>query len=142
MKTWLTYLAAAAMGLAFELVLKDTAGFVPFITFMSEIVMKLGVFIVFPLVFVSMMSGTASLTRKSGRTGFTWLSTIFWALFTSAAFACIGVLVFRIFPAAFPMTSTVPESAEQALDLIRFTNALIESGFAFCSLCIVVAESS
>lgn len=114
MKTWLTYLAAAAMGLAFELVLKDTAGFVPFITFMSEIVMKLGVFIVFPLVFVSMMSGTASLTRKSGRTGFTWLSTIFWALFTSAAFACIGVLVFRIFPAAFPMTSTVPESAEQA----------------------------
>ncbi len=102
------------MGLAFELVFKDTVGFTSFMTFMTGIVMRLGIFIVFPLVFASMASGTASLTRKAGRTGFTWLTTIFWALLTSAVFACVGVVVFRFFPAAFPVTSTVPKSAEQA----------------------------
>ncbi len=107
-------MAAAAMGLAFELVFKNTAGFVPFMAFMSETVLRLGIFIVFPLVFVSMAAGTASLTRHPGKTAFTWLSTVFWALFTSASFACIGVLIFKVFPSAFPMTTTVPETAEQA----------------------------
>ena len=59
MKTWLTYLAAAAMGLAFELTFRDSLFFVSSMNFMADVVMKLGAFIVFPLAFFTMASGTA-----------------------------------------------------------------------------------
>lgn len=114
MKTWLTYLAAAAMGLAFELVFRDAAGFAAFMGFMTDIVMKLGIFIVFPLAFFTMASGTASLSRKRGTTSFVLLSSVFWALLTSALLSIAAALLFRVFPAAFPITSTLPESAEKA----------------------------
>lgn len=117
MKTWLTYLAAAFMGLAFELVLKDNAAFLAFMTLFSNVVLKLGTFVVFPLAFFSMTSGTASLSRRKGHGSFMLLSTIFWAGFTSAVLAFVAAILFRVFPAAFPATSTMPESAEQAAAL-------------------------
>ena len=49
MKTWLTYLAAAAMGIAFELTFGNNASFVWSMGILSEIVLKLGIFIVFGL---------------------------------------------------------------------------------------------
>ena len=117
MKTWLTYLVAAAFGLAFEMTFKGSAGYISFISFVAEIVMKMGIFIVFPLAFFTMTSGTASLSRKPGRTSYVWLTTILWAAFTTAALSIITVLLFRVFPAAFPATSTVPESAEKAAEI-------------------------
>ena len=114
MKTWLTYLAAAAMGLAFELTFRNSAGYIAFVSFITEVVLKLGIFIVFPLAFFTMSSGTASLSRKRGRTSYVWLSTIMWALFTTAVLSIAAAFLFRVFPAAFPATSTVPETAEQA----------------------------
>ena len=114
MKTWLTYLAAAAMGLAFEFTFKDSAFFVSCFNFSANLVLKMGIFIVFPLVLATMASGTASLSRKRGDTSFVWLSGIFWALMTSALLATVAAFVFRFFPAAFPATSTSPEIAEQA----------------------------
>ena len=114
MKTWLTYLAAAAMGLAFDLTFRDSAFFVSAMAFISDVVMNLGIFMVFPLAFFTMSSGTASLSRKRGRTSFVWISTIFWALFTSLVLSVAAALIFRLFPTAFPMTSTTPESAQQS----------------------------
>ncbi len=114
MKTWLTYLAAAAMGLAFELNLRDTVLYVSTINFMADVVLKLGMFMVFPLAFFTMSSGTASLTRKRGQSSFIWISTIFWSIFTSVALSICAALLFRLFPAAFPVTSTTPQNAEQA----------------------------
>ena len=126
MKTWLTYLAATAMGLAFELTFRDSAFFISAMTFMSDVVLKLGVFMVFPLAFFTMASGTASLSRKRGRTGFVWISTIFWAIFTSIVLSIIAVLIFRLFPAAFPVTSTTPQSAEQSAAVYKsLTNATL-----------------
>ena len=119
MKTWLTYLAAAAMGLAFELVFKESAAFITCMNFMANVVLRLGIFVVFPLVLFSMTSGTASLTREKGRTSFVWLSSIFWALITSAILSIVAVLLFRIFPAAFPATSSSPATAEQAASLYQ-----------------------
>ena len=113
MKTWLTYLAAAAMGLAFELTFRDSLLFVSCMNFMADVVMKLGVFLVFPLAFFTMASGTASLSRRRGRTSFVWLSTIFWAILTSLVLSACAALVFRILPAAFPVTSTTPTTANQ-----------------------------
>ena len=113
MKTWLTYLAAAAMGLAFELTFRDSLFFVSSINFMADVVMKLGAFIVFPLAFFTMASGTASLSRRRGRTSFVWLSTIFWAILTSLLLSICAALVFRILPASFPTTSTTPTASDQ-----------------------------
>lgn len=113
MKTWLTYLAAAAMGLAFELTFRDSLFFVSSMNFMADVVMKLGAFIVFPLAFITMASGTASLSRRRGRTSFVWLSTLFWALLTSLVLSLCAALVFRFLPAAFPATSTTPAAADQ-----------------------------
>ena len=113
MKTWLTYLAAAAMGLAFELTFRDSLFFVSSVNFMADIVMKLGAFIVFPLAFFTMASGTASLSRRRGRTAFVWMSTLFWAILTSLVLSLCAALVFRILPASFPATSTTPASANQ-----------------------------
>ena len=114
MKTWLTYLAAVAMGLAFELTFRDSTVFVSTMAFLSNVVIKLGIFMVFPLAFFTMSSGTASLSRRRGRTSFVWLSTIFWAIFTSLVLSIIAALIFRLFPAAFPVTSTTPQSAEES----------------------------
>lgn len=113
MKTWLTYLAAAAMGLAFELTLKDSLFFVSSMNFLAGIAMSLGAFLVFPLAFLTMASGTASLSRRRGRTSFVWLSTVFWAILTSLALSIAAGLIFRFYPVAFPNTSTTLKSADQ-----------------------------
>ena len=119
MKTWLTYLAAAAMGLAFELTFKDSYIFVSSMNFMAGAVLKLGVFLVFPLAFFTMASGTASLSRRRGRTSFVCLSTVFWAILTSLLLSVAAALVFRLYPAAFPITSTTPKTADQYSGLYR-----------------------
>ena len=117
MKTWLTYLAAAAMGLAFELTFKNSEFYLTVITFMADVVLKLGIFIVFPLAFFTMTSGTASLTRKKGQNSYVWLSTILWATFTTAVLSIVASLLFRVFPAAFPSTTTSPSNVQQASEL-------------------------
>ena len=114
MKTWLTYLAAAAMGIACELTFGKTAPFIWGVNLLSEIVLYLGIFIVFPLVFFSMSAGTASLSRKRGRGSFVIISSILWAAFTTIVLSFCATLLFRLFPTVFPATSTVPENAEQA----------------------------
>jgi len=127
MKTWLTYLAAAAFGLAFELTFKNSAGYIAFVSFVTEIVLKLGIFIVFPLAFFTMSSGTASLSRKRGRTTYVWLSTILWAMFTTAVLSVVSVFLFRVFPAAFPATTTLPANAEQAYRMEALIASVTES---------------
>lgn len=117
MKTWLTYLAAAAMGLAFELAFHGSGFYLSFVTFMADVMLKLGIFIVFPLAFFTMTSGTASLTRKRGHNSYVWLSTILWATFTTAVLSIAAGLLFRVFPAELPSTSTTPVNAVQASEL-------------------------
>ncbi|MBQ3317869.1 MAG: cation:dicarboxylase symporter family transporter [Spirochaetales bacterium] len=117
MKTWLTYLAAAAMGLAFELTLHGSGFYLSFITFMADVMLKLGIFMVFPLAFFTMTSGTASLTRKRGNNSYVWLSTILWATFTTAVLSIAAGLLFRVFPAVLPTTSTSTANAQQASEL-------------------------
>lgn len=117
MKTWLTYLAAAAMGIAFELTLKNSAYFIWGMNFLSEVVLKLGMFIVFPLAFFSMSAGTASLSRRNGSGTFVFLSSILWAALSTIVLSFCATLIFSAFPAAFPVTSTVPENAQQAAAL-------------------------
>ncbi len=103
MKTWLTYLAAAAMGLAFQVIFKESSFFYSAMNCMSSLTLRLGVFVVFPLVFFSMTAGTASLGKKRGSNGFVWLSTFFWSLLTTIVLSIVASLVFKFLPVAFPI---------------------------------------
>lgn len=123
MKTWLTYLAAAAMGIAFELTFGKSASFLWSVNLLSEIVLYLGIFIVFPLAFFSMSAGTASLSRKKGRGSFVIISSILWAALSTIVLSFFATLLFRLFPTVFPTTSTVPENAEQAAALYESLSA-------------------
>lgn len=104
------------MGLAFELAFHGSGFYLSFVTFMADVMLKLGIFIVFPLAFFTMTSGTASLTRKRGHNSYVWLSTILWATFTTAVLSIAAGLLFRAFPSALPTTSTTPNS-QQASEL-------------------------
>ena len=102
MKTWLTYLAAAAMGLAFQVTFKESSFFYSSMNFMASIAAKLGVFLAFPLVFFAMTAGTSSLARKKGGNSFIWLSSFFWSLLTTVVMTISAALLFRLIPASFP----------------------------------------
>ena len=130
MKTWLTYLAAASMGIAFALTFGESASFIWSVNLLSEIVLYLGVFIVFPLAFFSMSAGTASLSRNKGRGGFVIISSILWATLSTIVMSFCATLLFRLFPTVFPATSTVPESAEQATALYESLSAASPGSFA------------
>ena len=130
MKTWLTYLAAAAMGIAFALAFGESASFIWSVNLLSEIVLYLGVFIVFPLAFFSMSAGTASLSRNKGRGSFVIISSILWATLSTIVLSFCATLLFRFFPTVFPTTSTVPESAEQATALYESLSAASLGSFA------------
>lgn len=105
------------MGIAFELTFRNNAAFLWGMTFISEFVLRLGVFIVFPLAFFSMSSGTASLSRKRGSGSFVIISSVLWAALSAIILSFLATFIFRIFPAAFPATSTVPENADTAAAL-------------------------
>ncbi len=118
MKTWLTYLAAAAMGLAFQVNFKESSFFYETMNFMANLTLKMGIFMVFPLVLVTMTAGTASLKREKGANGFVWISTICWSLLTTVLLSISATLLFKVFPIAFPSTSTSTVSAETATQLV------------------------
>lgn len=111
MKTWLTYLASAAMGLAFQVMFKESSFFYSAMNFMATLTLRLGVFIVFPLVFFSMTAGTASLGKKKGSNGFVWLSTFFWSLLTSLVLSIAAALIFKLLPVSFPVIENTSVTA-------------------------------
>ncbi|MCF0238598.1 MAG: dicarboxylate/amino acid:cation symporter [Sphaerochaetaceae bacterium] len=119
MKTWLSYLGAAAMGLAIQVLFKDNVAFYSIMANISAIMITLGAFIVFPMVLFTMASGTASLGKTKGENSFVWVTTIFWAIFTTLLMAAIGALAFNLFPATFPITTTVPSSTAEASALFE-----------------------
>lgn len=111
MKTWLTYLASAAMGLAFQVMFKESSFFYSAMNFMATLTLRLGVFIVFPLVFFSMTAGTASLGKKKGSNSFVWLSTFFWSLLTSLVLSIVAALIFKLLPVSFPVIENTSVTA-------------------------------
>ena len=119
MKTWLTYLAAASMGIAFALTFGESASFIWSVNLLSEIVLHLGIFIVFPLAFFSMSAGTASLSRKKGRGSFVIISSVLWAALSTIVLSFCATFLFRLFPTVFPASATVPEKADQVAALFE-----------------------
>lgn len=105
MKTWITYLAAAAMGLAATLLFGETVAFQQLMYIISNLLVQFGGLILFPLVFVGFTAGVASL-RKDAKGGVLAWTTILWSLCTTFLLAVVGAVVFHLLPAAFPATSS------------------------------------
>lgn len=105
MKTWITYLAAAAMGLAATLLFGETAAFQQLMYIISSMLVQFGGLILFPLVFIGFTAGTASL-RKDAKGGLLAGTTVLWSLCTTFLLAVIGAVIFRLLPSAFPATSS------------------------------------
>ncbi len=111
MKTWITYLAAAAMGLAATLLFGETAAYQQSMSIISSFLVQFGSFILLPLVFIGFASGVASL-RKDSRGGTVAWTTILWSFCGTVLLTVLGAVAFKFLPAMFPATSTAGANAE------------------------------
>ncbi|MDY0289601.1 MAG: cation:dicarboxylase symporter family transporter [Sphaerochaeta sp.] len=110
MKTWITYLAATAFGLAATLLFGDSGLYQQIMYTATALFIQLGGFILIPIVFFGFSSGIASLRKDSlGRT-FSW-TTILWSILSTLVLVMGAALVFRFFPANFPASSSAGSQA-------------------------------
>lgn len=105
MKTWISYLAATAFGLAATLVFGESSFFQQATYTVTAVLVQLGGFILIPLVFFSFSAGIASL-RKDGK-GCTFArTTVFWSVFSTLLLVLSAAAVFRFLPLPFPASSS------------------------------------
>lgn len=97
MKTWITYPAAILLGFSAHMLL---GGWGPYETLLDVVVpyaRELGLFILFPVVFVLFASATASLRRYKD-TAVVFSSTILWGLFTTLLLSFSGMALALVLP--------------------------------------------
>jgi Na+/H+-dicarboxylate symporter len=104
MKTRITYPIALVLGFVSSLLLRNWAPYRVVITTLSPIVKSLGVFILFPLVFVLALSAIASLRRHKD-TFLVFASTILWALLSALILSFAGMGIFLIKPFGITLTT-------------------------------------
>ncbi|NLZ77314.1 MAG: cation:dicarboxylase symporter family transporter [Spirochaetales bacterium] len=105
MKTWISYLAATAFGLAATLVFGESSFFQQATYTVTAVLVQLGGFILIPFVFFSFSAGIASL-RKDGK-GCTFArTTILWSVFSTLLLALSAAAVFRFLPLSFPASTS------------------------------------
>jgi Na+/H+-dicarboxylate symporter len=105
MKTWITYLAATALGLAATLLFGDMETFRQVMYTTTAFLVQIGGFVLIPLVFFGFSSGIASL-RKDSKGGVFARTSVVWSILSTLLLAFFGVLAFRLFPVMFPVSST------------------------------------
>ncbi|WP_320129051.1 cation:dicarboxylate symporter family transporter [uncultured Sphaerochaeta sp.] len=105
MKTWITYLAATALGLAATLLFGDIAAFRQAMYTITALLVQIGGFVLIPLVFFGFSSGIASL-RKDEKGGIFTRTSITWSVLSTLLLALCGAFIFGLFPVAFPASST------------------------------------
>ena len=93
------------MGLATAMLFGTFSQTAEILSSVSTYLINLGVFIAIPILFVTFASGTASLMKdKRGRK--VALSSVLWAVVTTALLSGLAVLMFMIKPVSFPVTSS------------------------------------
>ncbi|AEV29687.1 Na+/H+ dicarboxylate symporter [Sphaerochaeta pleomorpha str. Grapes] len=105
MKTWITYLAATALGLAATLLFGDMETFRQAMYTITALFVQVGGFVLIPLVFFGFSSGIASL-RKDAKGAVFARTSILWSIISTLLLAICGALAFRLFPVSFPASST------------------------------------
>lgn len=106
MKTWITYAAAIAMGFSASLLLGEFALFDTIVGSVVPVLIDIGVFILFPMVFITFASGISSLRRHS-RTSLMFFTTILWSLFTTMVLSAAAAAVFKLLPFTLNDTTAI-----------------------------------
>ncbi|MHC1691656.1 MAG: cation:dicarboxylase symporter family transporter [Sphaerochaetaceae bacterium] len=136
MKTWITYLAAVAMGLSATLLLGDYAIFTTIMEYTSAVLMDVGLFILFPMVFIIFTSGIAAL-RRHARTVTMFSTTIFWSLLTAVILSGFSAAIFLVFPKGVDhittmgsdvsaLTAIAPLEISQLIPLLIARNSFVQ----------------
>ncbi|NLA93187.1 MAG: dicarboxylate/amino acid:cation symporter [Spirochaetales bacterium] len=119
MKTRITYPIALVLGFVASLLLKNWAPYHLILATLSPIVKSLGIFILFPLIFVLALSAIASLRRHKD-TLLVFAATIMWALLAALLLSFAGMGIFLIKP--FSLTLTSMGSSAAAPVFFDFSN--------------------
>ncbi|MFA6891265.1 MAG: cation:dicarboxylase symporter family transporter [Sphaerochaetaceae bacterium] len=105
MKTWVNYLAATFMALVATLLVGKSQLFATVMTNVTVVYAQVGLCILFLLILCGFPSGIASI-RKDGKLKTTFWTSVLWAVVTTVVVAFSAFVVFTLFPAKFPATST------------------------------------
>ncbi len=119
MKTRITYPIALVLGFVASFLLKNWAPYHVALATLSPIVKSLGIFILFPLIFVLALSAIASLRRHKD-TFVVFASTILWALLAALLLSFAGMGIFLIKP--FSLTLTTVGGSSVAPAFFDFSN--------------------
>ncbi|HZJ88345.1 MAG TPA: cation:dicarboxylase symporter family transporter [Sphaerochaeta sp.] len=117
MKTWISYLAATALGLAATLLFGESLAFTQTMLTFTAFFVQVGGFLLIPLAFVGFSSGVASL-RKDAKGGVLTRTTIIWSILSTLLLAFAGAAVFRFFPVNFPASSSAGGNPQMLAGLI------------------------
>jgi len=117
MKTWSTYPAAIILGFSAHLLLGGWAPYETVIDLVVPFTRQLGVFILFPVIFVLFTAATASLRRYKD-TAIVFSSTILWGLLTTLFLSFLGMGLAMATPSGFTeLPATAAGPAMQFFDL-------------------------
>lgn len=130
MKTWITYPAAILLGFSAHLLLGGWAPYEMTLDLVVPFLKQVGLFLVFPIVFLMFTSATASLRRfKQGAVVFS--STVLWGLLTTIilSFVGMGVAIALSFVAPAPVNNNAVYTTSLAhfsfFDFSSFRNLVI-----------------
>ncbi|NCC63120.1 MAG: dicarboxylate/amino acid:cation symporter [Spirochaetia bacterium] len=127
MKTWISYLAATALGLAATLLFGESGVFQQLMYTITAVLVQVGGFVLIPLVFFGFSSGIASLRKDDAGWVFS-RTTVFWSIISTLLLALFGAMVFRFFPTYFPASSSAGSNATNLLALApQSLSSLFES---------------
>ena len=97
MKTWITYPAAIILGLSANLLLGGWQPYEVFLGIAVPVVIQVGLYILFPVVFILFTAATASLRRYKD-TILVFSSTILWGLVTTLFLSFLGLFLSLVLP--------------------------------------------
>lgn len=112
MKTWITYPAAIILGFSAHLLLGGWGPYHDVLGIAVPIANQLGLFVLFPVVFILFTSATASLRRYKD-TAIVFSSTILWGLVTALLLSFLGMGLTFLLPAGFASLPVDADAASQ-----------------------------
>lgn len=105
MGSWLTYLAALLMAVATAFTYPYSTAFASKLSAITNVLTNIGIFVYFPIFFITFLSGIASLGKdRIGRKVFK--STILWSIISTFVLSFLALLFVSIFNSNLPVTST------------------------------------
>lgn len=97
MKTWITYPAAIALGIAATLLLGEHVLLYEVVSATIPVLLSVSLVLFVPYVLVAFSAGISSL-RRYGRVPMMFITTIFWSLLTTAVLSGGAAALFKLFP--------------------------------------------